>query len=88
MLGWVLRVARSAVMVSMLVFLIPPVAGDATTAVDITNQAQQYLSALYVVGAAYDAQGSESFTLLLMGAGFLILARRVRRSGLSSAERS
>ena len=84
MLGWVHRVARSTVLVSVFVFLIPPVVGDATTAVEITTQAQQYLSALYIVGTA---QVSESATLLLMGVGFLVLAKRFRRPGLPSAER-
>ena len=84
MLAWVHRVARSAVLVSVFVFLLPPVVGDANTAAEITTQAQQYLSALYIVGSA---QVSESSALLLLGVGFLVLAKRVRRSGVPSAAR-
>jgi hypothetical protein len=107
MLGWFQRIVRSAVLVSVFVFLVPPVVGGAAIAVDMTDQAHQYLSALYVVGSdAYEigvttifgnlggrpkqeqlvARVSESSTLLLMGVGFLVLARRVRRSRLPSGE--
>ena len=85
MRGWFVRSVRYALVISLFVLLVSPVLYS-NEAGSVGTQARQYLSSM--VGIIVPASGgqaenpskfSEPVTLLFLGAGFLVLERRVRR---------
>jgi hypothetical protein len=85
MRGWFGKPARSALVVSVFVLLVSP-AVDPVGVGAMGIQARQYLTTASVTATGFynnqiAGQFSEPVTLLLMGAAFLVLARRVRKSG-------
>jgi hypothetical protein len=85
MLGWFGKRAQTALVVSIFVLLVSPAVG-AVWAGGVATQARQYLATASTTASAFYhsqilRQFGESVTLLVLGAGFLMLARRVQRPG-------
>ena len=83
MLGWFVKPARNALVISVVVLVVAP-AVNFTHVGGVGMQARQYLTAVSVTASnLYDSRiggkFGEPLTLLVLGAGFLVLARRVKR---------
>lgn len=83
MLGWFVKPARNALVISVVVLVVAP-AANLTHVGGVGTQARHLLTAVSTTASSlYDSRIGGTFgeplTLLVLGAGFLVLARRVKR---------